>query len=302
MTSLNNDAETALAMGYLTGQKSALAKDFSEALRVVGLSHIVVASGYNLAVLIGAAKKRLGKISRKITLLGASTLIFAFIAVTGVNASMLRAGLVALLSLFAWYFGRSFRPGRILLYVAAMSLIYDPRYITDLGWMLSFAAFAGVIILAPIVTRFAYGTQKPAFFPALVIETLSAQAMCLPIGIYYFGNISGISLLANLMVTPSIGLAMFLTFILGVAALAPSFWSVLMPAFEPILKCLAWPLKTLLKFHLASVRYLSQIPWASMEVAKHNLAVLVALFSLITVFAIILWWFGQKDHSISGRI
>ena len=267
---------------------------------MVGLSHIVVASGYNLAVLVGAAKKRLGKISRKLTLLGASALIFAFIAVTGVNASMLRAGLVALLSLFAWYFGRSFHPGRILLYVTAMSLVFDPRYITDLGWMLSFAAFAGVIILAPIVTRFAYGAQTPAFFPALVIETLSAQAMCLPIGIYYFGNISGISLLANLMVTPSIGLAMFLTFILGVAALVPSFWPA--PAFGPILKCLAWPLKTLLEFHIASVRYLSQIPWASMEVAKYNLAVLITLFSLITVFAIILWRFGQKDRSTSGRI
>ena len=51
------EPQASLGIGYLTGQKSALPSDLSEALQIAGLSHIVVASGYNLTILVRLARR-----------------------------------------------------------------------------------------------------------------------------------------------------------------------------------------------------------------------------------------------------
>ena len=133
-----------LGLGYVLGVKSTLPEELQMTLQTVGLTHIVVASGANLSILVDFARKRFGKISRFAAWLVASVLVVLFVCMVGFSATMVRAGLVSLLSLVAWYFGRHFLPGRLLIIVAAITLMYSPTYVLDVGWQLSFAAFAGI--------------------------------------------------------------------------------------------------------------------------------------------------------------
>jgi len=133
---------------------------------------------------------------------------------------MVRAGIVTALSLLAWYYGRRFHPVLLILYVAAASAFWYPVYIwAHLGWLLSFAAFTGVLVVAPIITQRLYGRQKPGAFVQLLVETLSAEMMTLPLTMLVFGYVPVTALLANVLVGPVIPFAMLATLVAGVVGM-----------------------------------------------------------------------------------
>ena len=211
------EPEASLGLGYVLGVKSALDPKLEEKLKTVGLTHIVVASGANLAILVGVARKLFGKIARGLAFFGSLVMIGGFIYLAGFSASMMRAGIVAILTLVAWYSGREVSPTRIILYAVAGTLLYEPMYIIDVGWLLSFAAFFGILVVGPELTRIFYGKKEPKMIAATLLESLAAGVMCAPILLFFFGQISLISLLANVLILPSIPLAMGLTMLAAIS-------------------------------------------------------------------------------------
>lgn len=279
---LPNELQAKLALGYLLGQKTA-STDFDDKLKIVGLSHIVVASGYNLSILVDFSKKKFGKISRFATLAGASIFLVFFISITGCSASMIRAGIIAGLSLFAWYFGRHFHPARIILYAVAITLLCNPGYIQDLGWWLSFAAYAGIMFISPLITSYLYGEQKPSAVSDMTIQSIAAQMMCLPISIYSFGYFSVLGVFAGLIIMPMIPLMMLFSFILGLFGL-------FIGGLFPLLgwSWLAVPLRLSYELHILVVETLSKIPWGTFELGAQNSQIFLLYLPIIT-FAVALW-------------
>lgn len=133
----------------------------------------------------------------------------------------MRAGIMTILTLMAWYVGRRFEPWRMILIVAAGTLLVNPMFVINLGWLLSFASFAGIMVLGPRLTRFFYGAKKPGFVAEVVITTVAATLMTLPIILYYYGTVSLISVVANLLILPTLPYAMGLVFLSGVVAGVP---------------------------------------------------------------------------------
>lgn len=95
----DHDEEVALGLGYLTGQKDSMPEELSQKLKNVGLAHIVVASGFHLSLITSLFRKLFKKVSRFASYFAATLALLAFISITGLSASMLRAGLVTGLSL-----------------------------------------------------------------------------------------------------------------------------------------------------------------------------------------------------------
>lgn len=214
------EPQASLGVGFLTGQRSALPTDLNEQLRATGLTHIVVASGYNLTVLVLFARQAFANVSKYLATLVASILISGFMLVTGYSSSMARAGLVAALGLAAWYYGRSIKPLILLPFAAAITVLVRPAFLWgDIGWYLSFAAFAGVLIVAPLIRRYVWKEREPGLLLLLLTDTLSAQITTLPIILYIFGTYATYALLANILVLPFVPLAMLLTFLSGLAGL-----------------------------------------------------------------------------------
>lgn len=215
------EPEAQLGVSYLLGMKSNLPAMLEEDLKAVGLAHIVVASGAHLSILINVSRKIFGKVSRLFGLGFSLLFIVFFMAMVGWTPSILRAGIMAILTLLAWYSGRKFAAWRLILIVMVATLMIDPTFLTNVGWLLSFASYAGIMILGPAMTRHFFGNKKPGFLASSIITTISATLLTLPIVLYYFGSISLISVVANLLILPTLPYAMLATFLAGVFAKVP---------------------------------------------------------------------------------
>lgn len=271
------ETEAALGAGYVLGEKRALPSDFDEALRIVGLTHVVVASGYNLTILVRLARRLFAKISRYMAVAAGGAMVVIFAGITGLGPSMVRAGMVSGLSLLAWYYGRKLHPLVILLVSAAASVLIQPSYAWgDVGWLLSFTAFAGVMFLAPLLQAYFFGKKQPGVLRQIIGETLSAQILTAPVIIVMFGSFSIVALLANALVLPLVPLAMLLVFITGITTL-----------FAPFLAVFAaLPTEWLLSYMVGVVNILAEVSWALHEV---EWGVAEALACYAVIFLVIVW-------------
>ena len=250
------EPEAALGLGFLLGLRRALPPELLTALQIAGLTHVIVASGYNLTILVRLARRLWMKVSKYLATVVAGLLIVGFVAITGMSPSMSRAGLVAGLSLAAWYYGRTIHPLVLLPVTAAATLLANPQFgWNDLGWQLSFAAFAGVIILAPLLQRYFFGAQPPGVLRQIMGETIAAQISTLPLLVVSFGVVSHVALIANLLILPLVPLAMLLTCMVGICAGVPV-----------LAGLLALPTLWLLRYMVAVAQWLSGLDWAQTEV------------------------------------
>lgn len=261
--------EAKLGLAYLAGMKGGLDKETLEMLRAVGLSHIVVASGTHLGIIVDFARKRFGKISRFAGALFGAVFIFIFGQIIGWTASITRAAVVAGLSILGWYYGRKLEAWRVILFAMAVTLLVNPLYIIDLGWQLSFASFVGIMILAPMMVEFFYGRGRKARMPSavaeIIIASIAATVMCAPITIFYFGSISIIAVVANLLILPTIPLAMGLTFLTGLVGFLPAFF-----LFDWIKFIVVKITTLLLDYHLVVVEFFSKQRGFILQVPKEN--------------------------------
>jgi competence protein ComEC len=273
------EPEASLGSGFLLGQKTALPEKLDNELRLLGLTHIVVASGYNLSILVRFGRRWFSKISRFTGLAMSSLMIFGFANVTGFSPSMSRAALITGLSLLAWYYGRKFHPLVLLSFSAAITVLINPAYAWgDIGWLLSFTSFIGVIMLSPLIHTYFWGEAKPGNVRQVFIETLSAQVLTLPLIAYVFGQYSPLALVANVLILPLIPIAMLLTFIAGIGGLLLPF------AAQQI----GWPAETLMGYMTAVVDRLAQQPLADSAIEFSVTAVIVG-YLLVFSTIIFLW-------------
>ncbi len=274
------EPEVNLGISYLLGMRSGLPDDLSENLRAVGLVHIVVASGAHLSILVEIARKLFGKISRFAGVMFSIIFIVMFMAMIGFTPSILRAGIMSLLTIVTWYVGRKMAPWRLILTVAAITLMIDPMFISNLGWLLSFASYAGIMILGSRFTRFCYGAKKPGFIAETIITTIAATMMTLPITLFYFGTTSLVSVLANLLILPTLPYAMGLVFLTGVVAGVPT--------LEAIVAFLA---TKILDFHIAVVEFFGKMDEFIITIPEGKW---VVFLGYLVIFGGIIWGFHQQ--------
>lgn len=239
------------AMGLLVGQRNTLPEDITTALKMVGLTHIIAVSGYNLTIMLDFARKRFGKRSKFGATAGAVALMLSFIAITGASASIVRAAVVSTIGLIAWYGGRKVRPMVVILLAAALTAGSNPVYIwSDIGWYLSFLAFFGILMVAPQIIKSIWKNREPSVLAAVAIETVSAELMTIPLIMFIFGQVSFVGLVANVLVVSFIPIAMLLSFVVGLGGM-----------FAPLLVgWLALPLRWLLTYMLDVATMLSRVP------------------------------------------
>lgn len=282
-----SEPQAGLGLGFLTGQHASLPQSLVSNLRILGLTHIIVASGYNLTILIRYGRRGLMRISKYTATLGSSLLILSFIMVTGSSPSMLRAGLITGLSLAAWYYGRRIHPLVLIPFSAALTVLFDPSYLRgDLGWYLSFTAFIGVIILSPLMLNYFWGESEPNGVLRIVFETLSAQILTAPIIAFSFGQYAPFALFSNVLILPLIPFAMFFTFVAGLGALLPDVFAHL----------LAVPAQILLNYMTFITSKMANLPGAQGQVTI-TVLVLVSVYVAIAILCVWLWRRTKYDFS-----
>jgi competence protein ComEC len=189
---------TGLVIGDDRGQRPEIVDDF----RASGLSHLLVMSGQNVAYALAAA----GLVLRRLTLGGrlvAGLIVLAtFGTLTRWEPSVVRAIAMAAIALVATVAGRP-QPGlRVLALAVTAVVLVDPLLVRSVGFQLSVAASAGILVLAPPLARRLPGPRPVATAAAV---TLAAQAGVAPVLVPTFGGVPAASLPANLLAAPAAG-------------------------------------------------------------------------------------------------
>lgn len=208
-----------LVAGVVFGETQSLSVELQEDFRRTGTSHLLAASGMNVALLCGMVML-LAKLAgygpwRAAPYAAVAIVGYAFLA--GCAPSILRATLGTLMALLALWMGRASNAWNSMSLSVWLLLGWEPRQIYDLGFQLSLAAVVGLV-----------GGPNPSEEASAVWKstqmTLSASLVTLPFFWHSFGELSSTLLLANLLLGPVVELLFPLGLVLTLAPLPPLAW------------------------------------------------------------------------------
>jgi competence protein ComEC len=276
--------EAALARGFVVGDEEGIDAATEEDFRRAGLSHLLAVSGQNVALLALLAMPLLALLgmplrTRLAWVLG---LIAAYVPLTGAGPSIQRAGVMGALSVLATLAGRRSSRLYALAVAAILTLAIDPGIASDAGWQLSFAAVLGILFLAgPLAAAFGSRTAGGGALGALLAEgaalTVSATLATAPLIAYRFGELSTVSLLANLLVLPAVAPAMWLGMLAAAAGQIPGL---------PVAAINA-PNGALLGYIAQVAAWCARPSWASLEVSMGPGGLLASYAGVVGVAALL---------------
>ena len=209
----------------LLGQRQDMDIETSENYTNAGVIHILAISGLHIAILYAMLlfllkplqRFRNGKLLQFVCILG---FLWGFAILSGLSASVVRSVVMFSFVSFGLYLNKSGNIYNILTVSMLVMLLFQPDFIFDVGFQLSYIAVFAIVWLQPF-----YKSVKPSrykivnYFVDVLVISFVAQLGVLPLSLYYFNQLPLLFFLANLVVIP---LSSFIL-ILGIIVLVFNF-------------------------------------------------------------------------------
>jgi competence protein ComEC len=282
--------EAQLARGFVLGEDEGIDAETVESFRRAGLSHLLAVSGQNVALLALLAMPVLALLgmplrARLVWVLG---LIAVYVPLTGAGPSIQRAGVMGALSVLATLRGRRSSRLYALAVAASVTLAIDPGIGADVGWQLSFVAVLGILFLAaPLAAAIRSGLEsigphggRGPLAGALVeaaAMTVAATMATAPLIAFHFGEVSTVTLVANLLALPAVAPAMWLGMLTAAAGQLPGF---------PV-EAINLPASLLLAYVAEVASWCARPSWASVEVGLEPAGLFASYGALVAAALVI---------------
>lgn len=217
--------EFAVLSALTVGYKEELSEDLRETYQVAGVSHILALSGMHIAVLWGLLCWILRPLDRSCLLRWIKCgvivlLLWVFAFLVGLPSSVIRAVVMCMLMAIARAAGERTLSLNTLAIAAFFMLLYNPFYLFDTGFQLSFLAVVSILLIYPVIFR-CWQVHQPIlrYIWMIVAVSLAAQLGTAPVIIYKFAYFPICFLPANLIVAPLVLIIIYGS--LAVFALSP---------------------------------------------------------------------------------
>ena len=200
--SINGDSG-ALIPGLVLGDTSRESPQFISEMRRVGLTHLTAVSGENFAI-IAATMLWLSQWifrKRRVRIIVTALVLIGFIFLVRPTPSVLRASVMTAVLLMAKARGSESEPLASLGFAIGTLVLLDPFQALDAGFALSVAATAGILLLSPKISIILQSRGLPKAVADFLAIPISATALCTPVIVAISGQISLVSIPANLLVT-----------------------------------------------------------------------------------------------------
>ena len=202
--------EAGVVLGIVLGIKSDLPSWMYNKLVRSGTIHIMVASGFNVMV-VGMTSLGLITflIKRRLAVFVSVAVMVFYAGLADWQPPVVRALIMGSILMVGGAWGRKGNVLYTLLVTTVVMFFLDPTILTSLSFQLSVAACIGIFWLAPIVTdRLAWSSI--IFQKSELLSTWSAQVATAPLIMIYFGRMSWIALLSNILILPMVPYLMYL--------------------------------------------------------------------------------------------
>ncbi|MDD3661444.1 MAG: ComEC/Rec2 family competence protein [Candidatus Dojkabacteria bacterium] len=284
------EPHAALLGGMLLGVEGSMPVWFSESLRITGTTHIIAASGYNVAIVATSVDRMLSVLSRKKRLLMGLVAVWSFVLISGASIPVIRAGLMVTMATLGTLSGNTSVVHVALPLSAALLVLADPRVLYDLSFQLSFSSTFGLIYVSPVIDRFFAGFLKG--FSESVSVTLSAIVASFPVVSYHFGSVSVVALIANILVAPTIAPVMGLgVFLIAVSCISRSLAIVV-----------ALPAWVILRYFVWVVECLAQPSWAIVEFSVESAWICAVLYVALGLTIVAFYPGNDRDVRSDGLV
>ena len=276
-----NPSVSSVLKSMITGNKSSLDKDIKEDFINTGLIHILVISGLHIgfcAVIFMFCFKLLGLKLNYIYLLTIPALFF-YVLLTGANPPAIRAAIMFSCLLVALMLNREPLIYNALALSALVILIFNPQSLFTASFQLSFLATFGLLYLYPKFSM-CFGKIKNKYIKYvwdIACVTISAQIALIPLLVFYFGKISMVSFILNLIIVPVIPVIISLFFVFYISTFVSYYVSLAVSLL----------LSYLLKFILYVINYSASLDYSVVFFAVPGIVmILFYYFSIYVMFEI----------------
>lgn len=272
--SILSEPQATLLLGLLIGEND-FSNIWSTAFQITGTSHIVAASGYNVAMLAEIAMivfVSIGLYRRQAYPLVVGSIVL-FVIIAGAGAAVIRAGVMGVLAITARHLGRHASPRNIIAVTIGAILLVEPRLLRDdVGFQLSAAATVGLILLTDRIAPLLKQVPTSFGLRESLASTLAATIATLPVTLLSFGQLSVVAPFVNLLVLP------FIPYAMGFGAIA-----VVVGSIVPMIGVwIALPAWTALVTMTGIIDNASRLPFASVRIPPS-----ISVMSTIIGFALI---------------
>lgn len=250
---IGDNSQSAILTAFVTGSKESIGKSTKETFRSSGAAHLLALSGLHVGILFMILNRitalfSLTLAARRMRVLVVVGCTAAFLAITGFIPSLARAIIMAAICSIAKVWGYRIARAETLVITAFLLICYNPQVVASIGFQLSFAAMAGIMLIMPTLSESLKrvmemwrrrGTSSRIIcwcaerIAAPLLLTISCQITTLPLCLYYFQSFSNYYLITNLIAIPVVAITLYmLTAALAIDAFALFFQSDLLTSLS----------------------------------------------------------------------
>lgn len=216
-SSLQNQEAFAVASALLIGDDDAIPKSVYQAYTDSGTIHVLSVSGMHVGVIYLLLVSLFGRMERNkflrpVYFISILIFIWMYSILSGSSASVFRAAtMLTVVIIGKWINGNSPIYNSLVLSMFLL-LLYNPFYLTDKGFILSYLAVFGIVYLQPkILSMWRLKNAVAYKVWEFTSVSIAAQFMTLPVSLYLFGKFPNYFIIANCIVIPLSTIAIYLS-------------------------------------------------------------------------------------------
>ncbi len=190
--------QAAMLPALVLGDTSALSRETIAQFRASGLTHLTAVSGANVTIVCGSVLLTAGLVGPRVAVALAAAALAGFVVVVQPSASVLRAAVMAAITLLALVTHRRRQAIPALSAAVVALMIAAPELAVDVGFALSVSATAALVVIAPAWSQRLVGGGWPKPLADAVSVAAAAQVVTAPLVAAISGTFSVVAVLANL--------------------------------------------------------------------------------------------------------
>ncbi|MEE8524531.1 MAG: DNA internalization-related competence protein ComEC/Rec2 [Thermoanaerobaculia bacterium] len=221
----------ALIEALILGDRSALPETWLQALRRCGLAHLLAVSGLHVGVVTLCVLWAAAFLPPRWRLLLAAAVVLLYLALIGPRPPVMRASLMGLLAAAALLGERPPQAVNALACAVLLLVSWDPSIVGEIGFQLSVAATAGILLWTPLLSR--RWRKVPKWLRQPLAVSVAAQAATLPWTLALSAGLHPLAVLFNLIFIPWLALMVAAGLLwLFIAAVSSTASAWLLPGLE----------------------------------------------------------------------